>query len=126
MYFLMNDVVLSLKGEDLAAPTLTRRFGSIGFDYVQTLGQELYSEQPMLHHDHPERAMKLAALINAKQPSINAALFIAPSRGCPPALVGVRFASLDLQTLANLQSAQSSGRLDAVFADREVWRRLAA
>lgn len=126
MYFLLNDVVLNLRGEDLAAPVLTRRFGSIGFDYVQTLGQELYSEQPLLQHEHPERAMKLAALINAKQPSINAALFIAPARGCPTAQVGVRFASLDLPTMANLQRAQSTGSLDAVSADREVWRRLAA
>lgn len=126
MYFLLNDSVLNLQGEDLAAPALARRFASIGFDYVQTLGQELFAEQPMLQHDHPERAKKLAALINAKQPAINAALFIAPARGCPPAQVGVRFASLDLPTLANLQRAQASGMLDAVIADREVWRRLAA
>ena len=126
MYFLLNDAVLNLNGEDLAPAALTRRFGSIGFDYVQTLGQELFSEQPLLQHDHPERARKLAALINAKQPSINAALFVAPARGCPPGQVGVRFASLDLPTLANLQRAQASGALDAVIADREVWRRLAA
>lgn len=126
MYFLLNDTVLNLQGEDLAAPALARRFASIGFDYVQTLGQELFAEQPMLQHEQPERAKKLAALINAKQPAINAALFIAPARGCPPAQVGVRFASLDLPTLANLQRAQASGMLDAVIADREVWRRLAA
>jgi len=29
-------------------------------------------------------------------------------------------------TLANLQRAQATGALDAVTADREVWRRLAA
>ncbi len=126
MYFLLTDAVLNLQGDDLAPAALARRFGSIGFDYVQTLGQELFSEQPMLQHDHPERAKKLAALINAKQPTINAALFIAPARGCPAGQVGVRFASLDLPTLANLQRAQATGALDAVTADREVWRRLAA
>ena len=126
MYFLLNDTVLNLQGDDLAPAALSRRFGSIGFDYVQSLGQELFAEQPLLQHDHPGRAMKLAALINAKQPSINAALFVAPARGCPAKQVGVRFASLDLPTLANLQRAQSSGALDAVIADREVWRRLAA
>ena len=126
MYFLLNDAVLSLQGAELTPQALGRRFASIGFDYVQTLGQELFSEQPLLQHDHPERAKKLAALINAKQPSINAALFIAPARGCPPGQVGVRFASLDLPTLANLQRAQATGALDAVTADREVWRRLAA
>ena len=126
MYFLLNDTVLNLHGEDLAPSALARRFGSIGFDYVQTLGRELFSEHPLLHQAHPERAMKLAALINAKQPTINAALFVAPARGCPPAQVGVRFASLDLPTMANLQKAQSIGALDALIADREVWRRLAA
>jgi len=126
MYFLLNDAVLNLQDDDLAPAALTRRFGSIGFDYVRTLGQELFAEQPLLQHDHPQRAKKLAALINAKQPTINAALFVAPAHGCRPDQVGVRFASLDLPTIANLQRAQSSGRLDAVIADREVWRRLAA
>jgi hypothetical protein len=126
MYFLLNDAVLSLQGEDLTPQALGRRFASIGFDYVQTLGQELFSETPLLQHDQPERAMKLAALINSKQPTINAALFIAPAQGCRPEHVGVRFASLDLPTMATLQRAQSIGALDAVTADKEVWRRLAA
>jgi len=126
MYFLLNDSVLNLQGDDIAPAALTRRFGSISFDYVQTLGQELFSEHPLLQHEQPLRARKLAALINARQPAINAALFVAPARGCPVAQVGVRFASLDLQTLANLQRAQATGALDALFADREVWRRLAA
>ena len=126
MYFLLNDAVLNLQGEDLAPQVLARRFGSIGFDYVQTLGQELFSEQPLLQHAAPERAVKLAALINFKQPMINAALFVAPATGCRPAQVGVRFASLDLPTMASLQRAHSIGALDAVAADKEVWRRLAA
>jgi len=126
MFFLLNDAVLNLQGDDLTPQALGRRFASIGFDYVQTLGQELYAEQPLLQHAHPERAAKLAALINSKQPSINAALFIAPAVGCKPTQVGVRFASLDLATMANLQKAHASGALNAVVADREVWRRLAA
>lgn len=126
MYFLLNDAVLNLQGEDLTPQSLGRRFASIGFDYVQTLGQELFAEEPLLQHARPERAIKLAALINSKQPSINAALFIAPAHNCKPDQVGVRFASLDLPTMASLQRQQSMGTLDAVTADREVWRRLAA
>lgn len=126
MYFLLNDAVLNLQGEDLAPQILGRRFGSIGFDYVQMLGQELFAEQPLLQHAAPERAVKLAALINFKQPLINAALFVAPAAGCRPPQVGVRFAQLDLPTMANLQRAHSIGALDAVSADKEVWRRLAA
>jgi len=126
MYFLMNDAILNLHDEELAPHVLGRRFGSIGFDYVQSLGQELFSEFPLLQHDHPERAMKLAALIQSKQPTINAALFLAPAQGCKPGQVGVRFASLDLATMASLQRAHAIGALDAVAADKEVWRRLAA
>ena len=126
MYFLLNDAVLNLQGDDLTPLVLGRRFGSIGFDYVQTLGQELFAEQPLLQRAHPERAIKLAALINSKQPTINAALFIAPAMGCRPGQVGVRFASLDVATMATLQRAHATGALDAVLADKEVWRRLAA
>ena len=126
MFFLLNDVVLNLHGEELAPHVLGRRFASVGFDYVKSLGQELFSETPLLQHERPERAVKLAALINSKQASINAALFVAPALGCRPEQVGVRFASLDLATIASLQRAQSTGALDGLIADREVWRRLAA
>ena len=126
MYFLLNDAVLNLQGEDLAPHAIGRRFATIGFDYVQSLGQELFAEEPTVQHTHPERAQKLAALILSKQPTINAALFIAPAKGCKPSQVGVRFASLDVAVIANLHRAQNAGELDAVFADREVWRRLAA
>lgn len=126
MFFLLNDAVLSLQGDDLAPHVVARRFASVRFDYVQTLGRELFAEEPLIQHTHPERAMKLAALIVAKQPTINAALFVAPARGCKPSQVGVRFASLDLTMIGNLQRAQGAGTLDAVLADREVWRRLAA
>jgi hypothetical protein len=126
MYFLLNDAVLSLHGDDLAPQAIARRFAPIGFDYVLTLGQELFAEDPRLQHSRPERAVKLAALIMSKQPRVNAALFVAPAVGCAPADVGVRFATLDLAMIANLQRAQSQGVLTTQVADRDVWRRLAA
>lgn len=126
MYFLMNDAVLSLQGDDLSITAITRRFGQVGFDYVQQLARELFAEHPMLQHSHPERAMKLAALVRAKDPAINAGLFVAPSIGCKPSQVGMRFASIDIAAMASLQKAQMKGELDAVFADREIWRQLAA
>jgi hypothetical protein len=126
MSFLLNDTILNINADELSIPTITRRFGQVGFEYIQQLAQELFSEAPTLQQTHPERAMKLAALIRAKQPSVNAALFVAPALGCPPSQVGVKFASIDVASMANLQKAHSQGALDAVFADREVWRRLAA
>lgn len=126
MLFLLNDAVLNLHAEDLSAQNIGRRFASVGFDYVQLLGQELFSGDPLVQRNNPERAGRLAALIHAKQPTINAALFVAPAKGCKPSDVGVRFAALDIHTLATLQRAHLGGKLDTVFADREVWRRLAA
>jgi hypothetical protein len=126
MYFLLNDAVFNLNSEDLADSLIARRFGAIGFDFVQTLGKELFAEHPLVHRTHPERAIKLCALIHFKAPSVNAALFVAPSMNCRPRDVGVRFASLDIQLLAALQNRHAEGVLTPNVADREVWRRLAA
>jgi hypothetical protein len=126
MYFLLNDTIFNLNSPELADSQISRRFGAIDFEFVQTLGQELFSEQPMLHRTHPERAVKLCAMIQFKAPSINGALFVAPSNRCKPRDVGVRFVSLDLPVLANLQMRHADGTLTNAIADREVWRRLAA
>jgi hypothetical protein len=126
MFFLLNDAILDLDGEELAPSVIGRRFASVSFDYVQMLGQELFAEAPLVHRTHPERAVKLASLIVAKAPAINAALFVAPAVGCKPEQVSVRFATVDVLVMANLSNAHAAGRLDALAADREVWRRLAA
>jgi hypothetical protein len=126
MYFLLNDVVFKMNDEALAPMAISRRFGAFGFDFVQQLGRELYAELPLAHHTHPERAHKLCALIQAKAPNINAALFVAPAAHCKPSDVGVRFAELDIAVIGGLQSRHAEGALTPVIADREVWRRLAA
>ncbi len=127
MLFLMNDRVLQLDaGEDI--PSIEAgRFDAISSAYAVKLGQELYAEQPMLHRDAPERARRLAMLIQAKAPDVNAALFVAPSVGCRPDQVITRFASLPLEVMASLYTRdKEAGGLTPVQADNEVWRRLAA
>ncbi len=126
MYFLLNDVVFHLDGEDLTDSDFIRRFGAIDFDFVQSVGQELFSEHPLLHRTHPERASKLCSLIRLKAPSINGALFVAPSENCKPKDVGVRFVSLQIEVMAGLQRRHVDGDLTTTVVDREVWRRLAA
>lgn len=126
MYFLLNDAVFNLKANGVAESLMSHRFGPINFAFVQTLGQELFAEQPLLQRTHPERAVKLGALIQFTAPSINAALFVAPSNYCRPRDVGVRFASLDIDVIAGLQGRHADGSLTTAIADREVWRRLAA
>lgn len=125
MLFLMNDRVLQLDSASLGLDP--GRFASITPAYAVKLGQELFSEQPMLHREAQERARRLALLLRAKAPEVNAALFVAPYVGCRPDQVITRFASLSMEVMASLQARdRESGGLTPVQADNEVWRRLAA
>ena len=126
MFFLLNDVVLSLELQLMTPPMIARRFSALTLDCVQRLGRELYSEEPRLQHRKLERAKRLAALIVSKSPDVNAALFVAPSRGCSPERVALRLASLDIQLLAQLHQDQQAGRLTSIVADQLVWGRAAA
>ena len=126
MLFLLNDVVLSLDVAELAPPITRDRFAKVSLNYVAKLGQELYAAEPLLHHKDPDKAQRLAALLIAKAPEINAALFIAPSRGCLVDQVQVRYAQLGLEVMGALLERQKAGALSNLEADRQVWRRLAA
>jgi hypothetical protein len=126
MYFLLNDVVLNVQPTELTPPMTARRFAVLNFDSVRELGQELFSEFPMLQHTNPAQAERLATLILAKASRINAALFVAPAQGCPPGKVAVRFAELDFAAIVNLHERQVAGQLTPYVADQQVWRRMAA
>jgi hypothetical protein len=126
MLFLLNDVVFRLDALSLAPPVTARRFRRVSLGFVRSLGRELFAEQPLLQYGAPERAKRLAALIAAKAPSVNAALFVAPTFDCDPALVSVRFAEISFEVMVGLYLSQRAGRLTNVTADRQVWRRLAA
>lgn len=126
MFFLMNDVVLSL--DELAASPrmMARRFRALSFDAVTALGRELYAAQPLLHETSPTQALRLASLIAMKGGGINSALFLAPFADCPPDQVTARYAVTPLGIIADLHARQETSGLDTVLADRQVWRRLAA
>ena len=126
MIFLMNDVVFSFDVAELAPPVERDRFAKLSMGYVSELGRELYAEEPLLHLKDPERAQRLAALIVSKSPEVNAALFIAPGRGCLVEQVQVRYAQIGLEVMGALMQRQKAGSLTNVEADRQVWRRLAA
>jgi hypothetical protein len=126
LYFLLNDVVLRLETHDLAPPLREAQFASLSFEFIDRLGKELFAEEPMLQSTSPARAMRLAALIIARCPEINAALFVAPRTNCEPAEVQSRFVGVGLEIMGLLHERQQSGTLTNVVADRQVWRRLAA
>ena len=125
MMFLMNDVVLDLDARS-TPPLPAARSHALSLQSIIKLGSELYAAHPRLQHTDPEKARRLAMLILAKAPDVNAALFVAPADKCTPDQVVSRFANLSFEVIAGLFSQQEAGALNAVTADREVWRRLAA
>lgn len=126
MLFLMNDVILSFDAAEMTPPVPRERFAQLSLSFVGELGRELYAAEPLLHMKDPERAKRLATLIIAKAPDVNAALFIAPSRGCLVEQVQVRYAQIGIEVMAALLQRQKAGSLTNLEADRQVWRRLAA
>jgi hypothetical protein len=126
MLFLLNETVLNLQLQKLTPPMLAERFAPLTLGCVQSLGAELFSEDPLMNRNNLVRAERLAMLIVAKSPEINAALFVAPVQGCPVQAVAIRYASLGPSLLASLIERQERGAMSPVVADREVWGRMAA
>lgn len=126
LQFLLNDTLMDMDVRTYSPPMRADRFAALSLDFITRLGQELYAEEPLLHRVAPERARRLIALILSKAPEVNAALFVAPARGCRPETVAVRYAELDVRSQADLYARNVAGKLDAESADRQVWRRLAA
>lgn len=126
MLFLLNDVVFDLDETCPVTPGDARRFDRLELDYVLELGCELFAEDPLLHRNDPQRARRLAWLIQDRSPEVNAALFAAPAPGCAPELVEPLFCALPTPVMRQLQMRASRGKLDSVAADRAVWMRLAA
>jgi len=126
MLFLLNDVVFDLDEASPVTPGDARRFEKLGLDYVLELGCEMFAEDPLLHRNDPQRARRLAWLIQDRSPEVNAALFAAPAAGCDPDLVEPQFCALPDAMMRHLKTRSAKGQLDAVAADRAVWMRMAA
>ena len=126
MLFLLNDRILNLHAVSLTPPVAARRFSRLSAKFISELGAEMFAQEPLLQLTDPEKAERLAALIVAKTPRINAALFVATAKGCPVEHVAVRYAEVSFEVMGLLYSRQQDGCLSHIEADRQVWRRLAA
>ncbi len=126
MLFLLNDVVFDLDAASPVTAADARRFDRLDLDYVIELACELFAEDPLMQHNDPERARRLAWLIADRAPELNAALFAAPEKDCAPELVEPRFCALPAPVMRQLHARAEKGALDAVAADRAVWNRMAA
>ena len=128
MLFLLNDTVLTLDAETLSAAKSKSAAAPLRFDFISAkMGQELFSDDPLIHKNRLERAKRLAALIVSKAPTVNAALFLAPVRGCATDQVAYRATLRSIsRSSAAWPPARTTGVLTTVEADRSVWKRLAA
>ncbi|HEY5072476.1 MAG TPA: hypothetical protein VII63_10645 [Caulobacteraceae bacterium] len=126
MLFLLNDVVLDLTKAELSPGEAAHRYRRLSLDYVESLGAELFADCPRLQKTDPDRAVRLATMIVAIAPRINAALFVSPALGCDPLEVSARFDRVGLEVLDQLRRDQNDGKSIGFSADRAVWRRLAA
>ena len=73
MLFLLNDVVFRLDGVAMDARLGGEGLRKLEFPAILRMGQELFAAEPLLARTHPERALRLCALIAAKAPMVNAA-----------------------------------------------------
>lgn len=126
MLFLLNDTVLSTADINLARDSIGRRTAPLSLDAILGLGREMFAASPTLHRVRPEKAQRLAALIQLRAPQVNAASFVAPRSGCAPAEVTTKFASLAIDVMADLYRRQRDGELDAAAVEQTIWRRVAA
>ena len=126
MLFLLNDVVFRIDGEAMEAELSGRTFMQLSLPEIVRAGQESYAREPLLQRTKPDEALRLAALNSVKAPMINAALFVAPSVECKADEVAARFVSAQFEVMADLFTRHQAGKLDAVSADKQIWRRLAA
>jgi hypothetical protein len=126
MHFLLNDVVLELDGEDLSRSAAAYRYRRLSLDFVTGLGAELFAQHPRLQITQPARARRLAIMIGAVAPEINAALFVAPALECEPDLVQAYYETISMVLMDDLIARQTAGALTGLVVDRHLWRRLAA
>ena len=123
MLFLMNDWVMQFDQKALVQDLVGFNVRDITFPQVLVLGQELYAEEPQLHLRQPAQARKLAALVMAKQPEVNAVLFVPPHQGCNPRDVTVRYCAVAFDLLAQLLKVQETQQ-NGAWANKEVWNKL--
>jgi hypothetical protein len=126
MLFLMNDTVLDLDLSTLSTPSKAARFDALPMSVVLKLGAEQYAADPLLQRNNPERAKRIACLIVAKSPGVNAAQFEAPVAGCKPEEVSSRLAQLALETMVGLYNETKGQTMSPALVDSRVWKRMAA
>lgn len=126
MYFLLNDLVLELEPSTMMHPLDAERFEALSLDYIAQLGKEMFAQDAQAHRKNPERARRLAYLIQLKMPRVNAAQFFAMSNQGRVEDIDASFKALNEMAMGMMYQEQLSGALNASKVDQAVWHRQAA
>lgn len=125
-FFLLNDLILDIDPERMVQPLDEDRFKALSPDYIALLGKEMFAEDASAHRRNPERARRLAYLIQLKMPRINAAQFFVMASDGRAESVDAEFKSVNYDDLGHLYQQQMAGLLSTSKVDQEVWHRMAA
>jgi hypothetical protein len=124
MHFLLNDVVFNLSDGKFPLPPADANAARLRISDVTQLGAELFSANPNLAQEDPARSLRLIALILSKVSNVNAVLFFAPKKDCPPQEVSVQYAELSFLIMAELVNQQAKGNMTVGYVNSQVWARL--
>jgi hypothetical protein len=124
MLFLLNDSILDFSLRSVIPPREEGILRRLTYGEILKEGAHMFREKPTFHRVDIDAAQRLAALIVAKAPQANAALFdVTPiSKGgatAPPLVV-----SLSIEVLASLYTDSKAGRLTRELVDQRIWSRL--
>ncbi len=116
----MNDTILDFSLLAVIPPQEEHRLRYMSYADILNEGVRLFHEKPNFHVTDPQTAKRLAALIVAKAPQANAALFDTTPKDkakiTKPIVV-----SISIEVLAGLYTEFKAGRLTRDLVDRRVW-----
>jgi hypothetical protein len=120
MLFLMNDTILDFSLRAVIPPHEESRLRSTTYADILSEGARMFREKPNFYLTDVDAAKRLAALIVAKAPQANAALFDITPAG-KGATVKPYVVSLSIEVLASLYAEFKAGKLTRDLADRRIW-----
>jgi hypothetical protein len=123
MLFLMNDTILDFSLRAVIPPHEEGRLRATSYAEVLSEGARLFREKPNFYLVDDNAAKRLAALIVAKAPQANAALFDTTPMGKGP-MIKPFVVSLSIELLANLYAEFKADKLTRALVDQRVWSRL--
>jgi len=124
MLFLMNDTILDFSLRAIIPPQEEIRLRRLTYAEILTEGAKMFRDKPTFHRTDVDAAKRLAALIVAKAPQANAALFDITPIAKGGATVTPYVVSLSIEVLANLYAEFKADRLTRELVDYRIWSRL--